>query len=139
MGVFSAAVEVRHKSWDEFVSVEALMDTGAIYTMLPEDLLEPLGIERLDSDIFEPANGNLVEYAIGDAVVRLGGRTRTAPVVFGRPGNTPLLGATTLELLRHRPFQRIRGNAYRRKGISNSFRERDSHYEQRFPDSYGSR
>ncbi len=100
VGVFSAAVEVRHKSRDEFVSVEALVDTGAIYTMLPEDLLEPLGIERLDSDIFEPANGNLVEYAIEDAIVRPGGRTRTAPVVFDRPGNTPLLGATTLELLR---------------------------------------
>ena len=85
---------------EEFVAVEALVDTGAIYTMLPEDLLDGLGVERLDTDIFEMADDSLVEYSIGGALVRLMGRALPVPVVFARVGNTPLVGATTLQILR---------------------------------------
>ena len=77
-----------------------MVDTGAIYTMVPEDILDGLGIPRLETDIFELADDSLVEYWIGDAVVRLQGRIRTVPVVFARPDNTPLLGATALEIFR---------------------------------------
>jgi clan AA aspartic protease len=100
VGTFSVELEVDNPAREEFVTVEAMVDTGAIYTMLPEDLLERLGVERLESDVFELAADSLVEYPIGDAVVRLQGRMRTVPVVFARPENTPLLGATTLEIFR---------------------------------------
>ena len=100
MGTFSVALEVGNPSREEFVTVEAMVDTGAIYTMLPEDILDGLGIPRLETDIFELADDSLVEYPIGDAVVRLQGRMRTVPVVFTRANNTPLLGATTLEIFR---------------------------------------
>ena len=100
MGTFSVELEVGNPSREEFVAVEAMVDTGAIYTMLPEDILDGLGIPRLETDVFELADDSLVEYPIGDAVVRLQGRMRTVPVVFTRPGNTPLLGATTLEIFR---------------------------------------
>ncbi len=98
VGTFSVEIEVGNPSREEFVAVEALVDTGAIYTMLPEDLLDRLGVPRLETDIFELADDSLVEYPVGDAVVRLQGRMRTVPVVFTRPENTPLLGATTLEI-----------------------------------------
>ena len=100
MGTFSVELEVGNPSREEFMAVEAMVDTGAIYTMLPEDLLDGLGIPRLETDIFELADNSLVEYPMGDALVRLQGRMRTVPVVFTRPDNTPLLGATTLEIFR---------------------------------------
>ena len=100
MGTFSVELEVGNPDREEFVPIEAMVDTGAIYTMLPEDILDSLGIPRLETDIFELADDSLVEYPIGDAVVRLMGRMRTVPVVFARPGNTPLLGATALEIFR---------------------------------------
>lgn len=100
MGVLSVELEVGNLAREEFVTVEALVDTGAIYTMLPEDLLDGLGVKRLDTDIFELADDSLVEYWIGSATVRLQGRALPVPVVFARPGNTPLVGATTLEILR---------------------------------------
>ena len=87
-------------SREEFVAVEALVDTGAIYTMLPEDLLDRLGVPRLETDIFELADDSLVEYWIGSASVRIQERTLPVPVVFARPNNTPLLGATALEIFR---------------------------------------
>ena len=100
VGVFRVELEVGSPGRDEFVAVQALVDTGAIYTMLPEDLLDGLGVPRLETDVFELADDSLVEYPLGDAVVRLLGRMRMVPVVFARVGNTPLVGATTLEILR---------------------------------------
>lgn len=100
MGTFRVGIEVGNPSREEFVAVEALVDTGAIYTMLPEDLLDRLGVPRLETDIFELADDSLVEYWIGSASVRIQERTLPVPVVFARPDNTPLLGATTLEILR---------------------------------------
>ena len=100
MGVFRVELEVGSLGREEFVAVQALVDTGAIYTMLPEDLLDGLGVERLDTDIFELADDRLVEYSIGGALVRLMGRALPVPVVFDRVGNTPLVGATTLQILR---------------------------------------
>ncbi len=100
VGVFRVELAVGSPGREEFVAVQALVDTGAIYTMLPEDLLDGLGVPRLETDVFELADDSLVEYPLGDAVVRLLGRLRTAPVVFARPGSTPLVGATTLQILR---------------------------------------
>ena len=49
VGTFSVEIEVGNPSREEFVAVEALVDTGAIYTMLPEDLLERLGVEPYEA------------------------------------------------------------------------------------------
>ena len=100
MGTFSVELEVGNPSREEFVTVQAMVDTGAIYTMMPEDILDGLSIPRLETDIFELADDSLVEYWIGSATVRIQGRMFPVPVVFTRPGNTPLLGATTLEIFR---------------------------------------
>ena len=100
MVVFRVELEVGSSVRGEFVTVQVLVGAGAIYTMLPEDLLDGLGVPRLETDVFELADDSLVEYPLGDAVVRLQGRMRTVPVVFARAGNTPLVGATTLQILR---------------------------------------
>ena len=100
MGTFSVELEVGNPAREEFVAVQAMVDTGAIYTMLPEDLLDRLGVPRLELDVFELADDSLAEYWIGSAVVRIQGKALPVPVVFARPGNTPLLGATALEILR---------------------------------------
>ena len=100
VGTFTVEIEVGNPSREEFVAVEALVDTGAIYNMLPEDLLDRLGVPRLETDVFELADDSLVEYWIGSASVRIQERTLPVPVVFARPDNTPLLGATTLEIFR---------------------------------------
>ena len=100
MGVFSVALEVGSPVRERFVSVPAMVDTSAIYTMLPEDLLDYLGVKRLQSDLFELADDSLGEYWIGIATVRLQGSELPVPVIFANPGNTPLVGATTLEILR---------------------------------------
>lgn len=52
MGVFSVEIEAGNLDREEFVAVEALVDTWAIYTMLPEDLLDRLWMEQMESNLF---------------------------------------------------------------------------------------
>ena len=98
MGTFSVAVEIGNPTGIEFVQVEALVDTGATYTVLSRDILVNLGIEAMESVSFELADERIVEYDVGEARIRLDGRERTTLVVFGPEAAQALLGATTLQL-----------------------------------------
>ena len=98
MGTFSVTVEVGAPSSGRFIQVEALVDTGSTYTVLSRAVLEPLGIETIETVSFQLADNSIVEYDVGEARVHLNGRERTTLVVFGPEGTTPLLGATTMQL-----------------------------------------
>lgn len=100
MGTFYVTIQVADRLRERYVNVDAMVDTGSTYTSLPESLLAELGIEREESDIFELADNRLVEYDMGETRVRLQGRELTVPVVFADDDSTPLVGATTLEILR---------------------------------------
>ena len=98
MGTFSVTVELGTSSAGEFTQFEALVDTGATYTVLPEDALVRLGVQAIETVSFQLADDRIVEYQVGEARIRLDGRERTTLVVFGPEGAGPLLGATTLQL-----------------------------------------
>ena len=97
MGTFSAMVQVGDLAGRQFVGVEALVDTGASDTMLPESTLAQLGIQPITRRFFRLADERLVEYPVGQARVRLDGDEFIVLVVFAPEGTMPLLGATTLE------------------------------------------
>ena len=61
-------------------------------------MLHELGILPVESVAFRLADESVAEYEVGEARLGLDGRERTALVVFGPRGSTPLLGATSLEL-----------------------------------------
>jgi clan AA aspartic protease len=79
--------------------VECLVDTGAIYTMLPREILEKVQTKRTGTRRFKLANGKAEEFDVGEAYVKVRGIGATSLVVFGPEGSQPLLGVTTLELL----------------------------------------
>ena len=98
MGTFSISIQVGDIAGQQFIDVEALVDTGASDTVLPRDALARLSIVPIDQFTYRLADERIVEYEVGKARVRIDGRERTTQVVFGPEGVTPLLGATTLEL-----------------------------------------
>ncbi len=100
MGTFYVTLRVADRFRERYVNIDAMVDTGSTYTSLPEGLLDELGIEREETDFFELADNRLVEYAIGDIRLILENRERYVPVVFAPDDATPLVGATTLEILR---------------------------------------
>ena len=97
MGTFNVTVEVAAGPDGPFESLEALVDTGATYTLAPAPLLRQLGVEPIDRITFIIADGSRMQQEIGEAVIRLDGRQRTTLVVFGDEGANTLLGAYTLE------------------------------------------
>jgi clan AA aspartic protease len=101
VGVTFARVRVSNprKSDVGFVELEFLIDTGAIYSVVPTSVLEALGIVRLERQEFTLADGTHQAYDIGEACFELEARGRTSQVVFAPEGVTPLLGAFTLESL----------------------------------------
>lgn len=103
MGTFRVQVEIGDVTGERWETVEALVDTGATYTMAPAPLLRRLGIVPHMRDVFTLADGSHAEHDIGRGWVRVGGRSEITLVVFGEAGADPLLGAYSLEGLRLAP------------------------------------
>jgi clan AA aspartic protease len=81
------------------IEIELLVDTGAIFSVVPASVLDALAIPRLECQEFTLADGSHVAYDIGEVTFTVGTRGRTSQVVFAPEGVTPLLGALTLESL----------------------------------------
>jgi predicted aspartyl protease len=80
-------------------SVEFLIDSGAIYSVVPRLILQRLGIAPLTEQVFRLASGQSIRRQVGVALFRYQDRVGGASVVFGEEGDSALLGAHTLEAL----------------------------------------
>ena len=96
MGTFRVNLRVGNLFTDAWTSVEALVDTGATYSMIPGSVLEGLGIEPVETRVSRIADGSTVELQTSWARFYAEGRNAVARVSFG-PEGVYLLGATTLE------------------------------------------
>lgn len=76
-----------------------LVDSGAIYSVVPQKTLSQLGVRPHSKKQFMLANGETVERNIGDAIFKYQGERGASPVIFGQKGDSALLGAVTLESL----------------------------------------
>ena len=99
MGTFRYRIEIAVTPEGPFEALDALVDTGATYTMAPRSLLERLHVVPVERRTFIMADGSPTERDVGVAFVRLDGRIRPSTVVVGQEAATPLLGAVTLEEL----------------------------------------
>jgi clan AA aspartic protease len=95
----SAKVSNPRQSRRRAVSIEFLIDTGAIYSVVPGSIARKLALEKLEREEFTLADGTHRAYDVGEAFFELGERRGTSKVVFGPANVTPLLGALTLESL----------------------------------------
>lgn len=98
MGTFSVQIEVSRPFGDQFVSLEALVDTGATYSVFPTEMLKSIGTTVEENRTFELADGRVVELPLGYVSIRIAGKQIVAPAVFGPETSSPLLGATALEI-----------------------------------------
>ncbi len=79
--------------------VELLVDTGALISFVPRDVLGRVGAPRHFRRVFRLANGHLIERDLGAAVFSWDGHACVATVAFGEPGDEPVLGVTALEAM----------------------------------------
>lgn len=80
-------------------TIEALVDTGAAYTVVPRPVLESLGCRPVRAQRVVLADGRIEEWSVTQIDVECEGRHTTTPILMGPAGGPVLLGATTLEEL----------------------------------------
>jgi len=79
--------------------VDFLIDSGAIYSVVPAPILDRLGIKPLAEQQFRLADGTKIVRKKGGALFKYGDMVGVADVIFGEEGDHKLLGAFTLEAL----------------------------------------
>jgi predicted aspartyl protease len=84
---------------DDTRSVEFLIDSGAIYSVVPAGILGDLGVQPIKTEDFRLADGSTISRRKGVALFRFKDLIGGADVIFGEPGDSNLLGAFTLEAL----------------------------------------
>jgi len=100
MGLTVLSLEVANPaSPDVTETVEFLIDSGAIYSIVPRSVLQKLGIKPLIKEEFTLADGSKIKREKGVAVFKYQNRIGGADVIFGEDKDSQLLGAFTLEAL----------------------------------------
>jgi clan AA aspartic protease len=98
MGITTAILRVReHRKSEKFADVEFLVDSGAVYSLVPGKILDELEIEPYREVAFSLADGTSIKRKVASTYFEFEGEGGPAPVVYGEEGDSPLLGATTLE------------------------------------------
>ena len=100
MGLVFLDIDIANPAHAEtFQTEHFLIDSGAIYSVVQRPVLEALGIQPHSRRTFTLANGARIERDMGDALFRYKAHRGAAPVIFGEPGDSNLLGVVTLEAL----------------------------------------
>jgi len=81
------------------VRVRFVVDSGAVYSVLPEPVWTRLRLRATRRAQFSLADGTLIERPVSRCTFELAGISETSPVVLGGPRDAALLGMVTLESL----------------------------------------
>ena len=98
VGTFSVSVKFIGPAGESLL-VDALVDTGATYSLLATDVVERLGVEPTGQRRFRLADDTVAEFDVGEIRVEFDGEQVPVLVVFGQDEVQALLGATALENL----------------------------------------
>ena len=91
-----------------FKDVKLMIDSGALHTSIPREVLEGLGIKPIRRGRYRTFEGKEIERDVGEAVIELMQERRHVPVIFAEEKDAAVLGVTTLEIfeLRVNPITR---------------------------------
>lgn len=100
MGITYVPVTVSAPAGRRRERVRMLVDSGAVYSLLPRKVWKRLGLKPKRKELFQLADGTMVERRVSECRVAYGRVEAHSPVILGEPGDDePLLGAVTLETL----------------------------------------
>jgi len=100
MGMTYIIVEIAHPGKTKIrQEVKLLVDSGALYSVVPREILTKLGIRPYGKETFLLANGEQINREIGDAVFFYKDKRGPSKVIIGEPGDSALMGVVTLESL----------------------------------------
>jgi len=100
MGITTIRAKVSNpEARKRMIEQEFIVDSGAIYAVVPAAVLRRLGIRPESRETFTLADGSHATRRVGFAIFEINGRRGASKVIFGAPGDATLFGAVTLEEL----------------------------------------
>ena len=100
MGVTTLTVDVANPATPDVTeSLEFIVDSGAVMSVVPADVLHRLGILPTKQETFRLANGQQIVRHKGIVRFQFREWIGGSDVIFGEEGDATLLGALTLEAL----------------------------------------
>jgi predicted aspartyl protease len=97
LGTFTYPITLHSATGGNSEEVEALVDTGSTFSVLPATTLERLGIAPHRSVRLRLANGVVEERRIGNVTAEINGDSQSIICVFGEADSPAIIGAVTLE------------------------------------------
>jgi predicted aspartyl protease len=100
MGMFQVRVRVSNPlDRSRYFEEDFWVDTGALYSFIPEGRLKEIGVPPLRTRELILADGRHDQRLLGEAVLSVPqlNEALTCPVIFAPPDSLYLLGATALE------------------------------------------
>ena len=100
MGLTTVEIEVANPATPESGrTIEFIVDSGAMYPVVPASTLNELGIKPITEQKFRLADGSTIRRKKGVAVYRYKDHIGGTDVIFGEEGDYTLFGALGLESL----------------------------------------
>ena len=91
---------LRNESTVRRAAVEGVVDTGAVMLVLPEDVVDRLGLATQREVVVAYANEyRETRQVAGPVTVHIGNRFMNADCIVGPPSSEPLIGQIVLEAL----------------------------------------
>ena len=97
MGTFTHPITLFSTSGESPETLDALVDTGAMFTTIPTPVLERLGIRPFRTMPVRFANGQVEQWRLGQVEAELDGQRMPILCLFGSPDAPPLIRAHALE------------------------------------------
>ncbi len=76
-----------------------LADSGALFSIVPKEVLRSIGIRPYGTETFTLADGSTIRRGVGNVFLRINGRQAPSPIIFGEKGDGSLLGIIAIESL----------------------------------------
>ena len=96
----NASAGLRDESTVRRVTVDGVVDTGAVMLMLPEDIVDGLGLRtQREVTVTYADERQDTRPVAGPVTVHIGNRFMIAECVIGPPSSEPLIGQIVLEAL----------------------------------------
>ena len=96
MGMFEVSIGVGNVDGGDSHEVEVLVDTGALHTVLPSELLQYLEVKPKSVRPVRFGDDRIEMWELGQARISYGDEEWVCPVYFSDSGRR-LMGSTTLE------------------------------------------
>lgn len=98
MGITKVNLKIANlKDEKKTVEGEFMVDSGAFYTVLPKNMVDKLGLKPTIKREFGLADGTTIKRELSSAYITFNNDKIASPVILGKAGDSPLMGALTLE------------------------------------------